>query len=243
MPFRRTCGCALALTTGCAATGLPSPDVASSIAPEVPELERHPPPAGPGMGLVVIDSVSGPAEAERVTGRGSATSEPGDPWSYRFGGRRTDHWVSKELLCTSTPCASYMPYGEHEVTLVSNEDPRRSATYVVDVTDKPRALRASLDESVPGDTSYWLGVVGLGAGAAALAAGAYFLASPTAPGGGLTPDEGVAAATLLGTGAVLGIVGGVLFLRGHGPRRYEGHGIEWTFDESDLGAGRASSYR
>src|SRR5581483_7692832 len=119
---RRFVGLLLVAVPGCAR--LPPPaDIRAPLERTVPALPSPlvSPPAG--RGLVILDSVSGPARATRM--RDSA------------------------LLCSTTPCAASLPYGTQTVLLESNVDTQRQGAYLVDVTDRPVVLRASLDADLP----------------------------------------------------------------------------------------------
>ena len=128
---------------GCAS--LPPPaDVSAPIERTVPALPATPTSPPPGRGLVILDSVSGPARATRIVAPPPSTVPAGV--ARRASGAEDQ---GSTLLCSTTPCAAYLPYGAREVLLESNVDVQRSAAYLVDVTDRPVVLRASLDANRP----------------------------------------------------------------------------------------------
>jgi hypothetical protein len=199
-------GLVLLAAPGCAS--LPPPaDIAAPIERTVPALPSPPvlPPAG--RGLVILDSVSGPARATRV--RDSA------------------------LLCSTTPCAASLPYGTQEVLLESNVDPRRRGVYLIDVTDRPIVLRATLDADLPAGPGRAAGAVLFVSGLGCTTVGALIASHDDG-----RPNEGLDAAgwTALGVGAAVALLGGVLWSN-NAPAHYEGHAIEWNLEPGAVPAG------
>ncbi len=211
----------------------PPPDVASRPEPVLPVLSHPPAVPPPGMGVVVFDSVSGPASVARVTGvsreRGYVVTGFGGWGPYGWGlGTYRGRAVSTASVCPQTPCAAYLPYGDYHVILESTEN-NRSAEFIVTSSDVPHALRASLDVRVPSQPSRTLGGVAFVVGAVAGTLGAAWLvSSPSAQSG----DAGPAPVVLTAGGAVLAVLGGILFLTSHPGAFYEGQGTVWDIKSS-----------
>jgi hypothetical protein len=190
----------------------------------LPQLSSAPAPPPAGTGLVVFDSVSGPASVARVVGvsreRGYAVGYYGGfGWGVvPYRGRS----VTTAAVCPQTPCAAYLPYGDYHVVLESTENNRR-AEYIVTSSDVPHALRASLDVNVPSQPTRTLGGVAFVVGAVFAGVGAAWLTFPAAQSG----DNGPAPFVLTAGGAVLAVLGGVLFLTGHPGAHYDGQGTVW----------------
>jgi hypothetical protein len=109
-------------TSACASAVPPPPEVASRPDPVLPDLASAPAKPPAGLGVVVFDSVSGPATVSRVVGHGrqSSTTVTGFGW-ISSRGRST----ATETICPQTPCVGYLPYGDHEVILESTSPRRR----------------------------------------------------------------------------------------------------------------------
>jgi hypothetical protein len=222
---------------GCATVQPVPPDVVAPIERRLPSLPSTPAPASDGKGLLVLDSVSGTARAERVAGRVSVRG--GSFWS------RTGTWGAEgvvwEPLCTTTPCAAYVPYGPQRVALESNDHPARRAVFDVQVTDKPQALRASLPATIPESSKHLTGSLLLGGGFAGFSAGLVLATipvnvssdtplsqqsvSPTALGAGIA---------LLGLSTISGIVGAILMSKGGSSMHYDERVVQWELEPGEL---------
>ncbi len=137
------------------------------------------------------------------------------------------HATSSVLVCSSTPCSAYLPYGEHEI-LLSSLSEEREATYDVTASDKPHVLRASLDTHIPQDPKRVIGATVAAGGLAAVIAGALLLgplnhdSADSGSSGTKTADY-----AMIGGGLGLMAIGAVLFAIGHPAADYEGQGIVW----------------
>ncbi len=226
MNARLLVGACLAFAaSGCASAMPPPPDVASPPEAVLPHLSTPPAPPPAGTGLLVFDSVSGPASVARLIG---VTRERGYSLGYYgpYGGWGISPYrgraVTTASVCPQTPCAAYLPYGDYHVILESTEN-NRSAEFIVTSSDVPHALRASLDVKVPSQPTRTLGGVAFIAGAVAAGLGALWLTFPAAQSG----QDGAGPFALTAGGAAVAVLGGILLLTGHPGATYDGQGTVW----------------
>lgn len=218
-------GLVLLGAAGCAT--LPPPaDLSAPIERILPALPSPPSAPPAGRGLVILDSVSGPSRATRVLAPLPSAVPAGV--SFRRAGDQ-----GSTLLCAATPCAAYLPYGTQEVLLESNVDTDRQATYLLDVTDRPLVLRASLDANLSAGRGRVAGAVLLVSGLASMAIGLTMVANNEEE----RSNQGLAVASwsALGVGAAVALIGGILWSH-NAPVHYEGHAIQWNLEQGAIPA-------
>ncbi len=152
-------------------------------------------PTGEGEGQVTFDTVSGRARVDVVTGRQVPVYNIADNGSD-VGGAYSGHQgvsVSTVPLCV-TPCLANLKYGAYELqfTALKAGSPRVGSAYI-QVGQQPSIVRHAmgyrkthLARLITGVMGIGFGMIGLGAGAAMLAAGETDAGTDLSMAGGVT---------------------------------------------------------
>jgi hypothetical protein len=210
---------------------------------KLPELPIPPAPPPPGKGLVVIDSTSGSASIARVTGETKMEATHvssvvvGNGYGTAFGLTRAN---ATELapVCEATPCAAYLPYGQHQLVFESNDEDGRRSVFPVTSSDTPTAMRVTLNDRVPGSGPRPLGGAMMVGGGLVAALGIFMVAAsfpetgvgdPHASADDWTKNRG-AGVGLLGLGVGLVVLGAYLFGTATPPRKVVGQSVQWRLD-------------
>ena len=204
----------------------------------MPPLAAPPSRPAEGIGVVILDSEDGPAYVARVTGQ-SRIRATYTYYNGGFSGVGLTHASATQTapVCSSTPCAAYLPYGQHELVFDSNNDGGRRTVFNVTSTEVPSVMRVTLNGQIPATKGYGYGLATMGVGIVSsligvlLVSGAASHQVPDAGGGHSEPvREPVIGAVALGLGGLVVIIGGILFATAEPAHSVVGQSIQWPLE-------------
>jgi hypothetical protein len=193
---------------------------------EVPRIENPPGPAAQGEGQVVLDAHGERAAVALVLGHSQGFASAGGRTAVVYS-------TMTRRVCVETPCATNLPYGQHELIFQSREDPSRVSSAAVTIGEKPSVVRHAMGTNksnspaalVFGLVSMSIGIPGIITGG--IMAGAMENKEP----GFIILGSGIGLTTL---GALLLYVGRVV--------RQEGTTVQWVPNSGPQGVGQAITW-
>jgi hypothetical protein len=204
----------------------------------LPALDAPPSRPADGTGVVIVDSEDGAATVARITGQ-SRIRATYTYYNGGFSGVGLTHGSATQTapVCSTTPCAAYLPYGQHELVFDSNEDEGRRTVFNVTSTEVPSVMRVTLNGQIPASKSYGFGLATMGVGIASslvgvlLVSGAASHQVPDASGGHSEPvREPVIGGVALGIGGLVLVIGGILFATAEPAHSVVGQSIQWPLE-------------
>jgi hypothetical protein len=140
-------------------------------------------------------------------------------------------------VCFATPCAAYLPYGQHEIVFDSNAEEGRRTVFNVTSTEVPSVMRVTLNGQIPASKGRGLGLAAMGVGIVSSIVGILLVSGATTHhvfdehGARDEPiREPLIGGIALGVGGLVLAIGGILFATAEPAHSVVGQSIQWQLE-------------